>query len=112
RRVHVAGELDIAAERQPADLPARAAPVGPAGDLVAEADRKGVRLHPEPAPGEIVAELVDEDQRADDEQECQDRERDAGIAQAWIFPVSAAATCRASRSISSTSSIDRGAGGS
>ena len=35
RRVHVAGELDIAAERQPAELPARAALVGPAGDLAA-----------------------------------------------------------------------------
>ena len=72
-RVHVAGELDIAAERQPADLPARAALVGPAGDLAAEADREGLRLHAEPAADEIMAELVDEDQRPDDEQEAQDR---------------------------------------
>ena len=71
RRVHVAGELDIAAERQPADLPARAAPVGPAGDLAAEADREDVGLHPEQAAGEIMAELVDEDQRPDHEQEAE-----------------------------------------
>ena len=49
RRVHVADEPDIAAERQPADLPARAALVGPAGDLAAEADREGLGPDPEPA---------------------------------------------------------------
>ncbi len=47
-----------------------------------------------------------------DEQEEQDHEEDAGIAQARIFPVSAAATLRASPSISSTASIEAGAGGS
>ena len=59
-----------------------------------------------------MAELMDEDERPDHQQEGEDREQEAGIAQAWIFPVSAAATLRASRSISSTASIDVGEGGS
>src|SRR5207253_4566655 len=101
-RVHVAGELDVAAERQPADLPARPPFVGPAENLPAEADREGVGFHPEPAADEIMAELMDEDQRPDDGQERQDRENEGRTAQAWIFPVSAAATLRASPSISST----------
>src|SRR3546814_7298968 len=60
RRVHVAREFDVAAERHPAELPARAALVGTAPDLPAEADRKGVGLDPEPAAGEIMPQLVDE----------------------------------------------------
>src|SRR3546814_2839827 len=39
-RVAVARELDIAAQRQPADFPQRAALVGPAQYLAAKADRK------------------------------------------------------------------------
>src|SRR5262249_22038701 len=84
----------------------------PAEQFTAEADREGVRLHPEPAADEIVAELVDEDQRPDDGEKGQDREKEGRTAQAWIFPVSAAATLRASPSISSTASMDVGAGGS
>src|SRR5262249_27872882 len=111
-RIHVAGELHITAERQPADLPARAPLVRPAEQFAAEADREGIRLHPEPAADEIMAELVNEDQRPDDRQENQNREEEGRTAQAWIFPVSAAATLRASPSISSTASIEAGACGS
>ena len=97
-RVHVALELDVAAERQPADLPARAAPVGPAEHLAAEADREGLRLHAEPAADEIMAELVDEDERPDDEQEGQDREqRNSGLLKRGTFLSAATATARASR---------------
>ena len=38
RRGHVADELDVAAERQPGDLPARPLPVGPSENLAAKAD--------------------------------------------------------------------------
>src|SRR5206468_1317105 len=42
RRRHVADKLDVAAERQPPDFPARSLAIGPADQLVAEADRKGL----------------------------------------------------------------------
>ena len=45
-RIHVADEADIAAKRQPADLPAGAALVGPAGDFPPEADRELSRRRP------------------------------------------------------------------
>src|SRR3546814_2441499 len=44
-----------------------------------EADREGVGLHAEPASDEIVAQLVDEDERPDDEQEAQYRHQETGI---------------------------------
>src|SRR5690606_11727400 len=106
--IHVALEPDIAAERHPADLPARAALVGPAEQFTAETDREGLRFHPEPAAGEIMAELVNEDQRPDDEQKGQDGEEETGAVQMRNFPVTSAATPLASRSISSTASIDEG----
>src|SRR3546814_4060913 len=65
RRVHVAREFDVAAERHPAELPARAALVGTAPDLPAEADRTGVGLDPAPAAGEIMPQLVAEHARPD-----------------------------------------------
>ena len=65
RRAHVADELHIAAERKPGDFPARSLAIGPAEDLVAEADRKGFRRDLEQARDEIVAELVKEDERAE-----------------------------------------------
>src|SRR5690606_7139489 len=109
-RVHVAGELHIAAERQPADLPAGAAPIGPADHLAAEADREGLGLHPEPAADEIVAIFVDEDQRPDDQQEGEDGEKEAGRVQDRYFRAASAASSLALRSTSSTSSIAVGAG--
>src|SRR3546814_15131393 len=55
----------------------RAALVGTAPDLPAEADRKGVGLDPEPAAGEIMPQLVDEHERPDHEHECDDGEEHA-----------------------------------
>ena len=78
RRAHVADELHIAAERQPADLPPRSLPVGPADDLAAEADRKGLRRDPEKSCDEIMAKLVEEDERpkrADESDEDQPERR-------------------------------------
>ena len=79
RRAHVADELHIAAERQPADLPAGAPLVGPAGDLAAEADRKALRPDAEPARDEIMAELVDEDERPERRQEGDEDEPDGRL---------------------------------
>src|SRR5687767_14271572 len=65
RGIHVADKADIAAQRQPADLPARASAVGPPCDLAPEADREGLRADAEPAADEVMAELVEEDERPD-----------------------------------------------
>ena len=67
--VHVALELDVAAQRQRGELPARAAPVGKTRQLLAEADRERLGLHAEQPPGEVVAELVQRDQRPQHQQE-------------------------------------------
>ena len=114
-RVHIAGEFDIAAQRQPADAPARAALVAPAGDLVPEADREGLGFDAAPAADEIMPELVNEHERADDEQEATDGEQETGSLCRQVRQAPSglgAISARASRSISSTSSIEPGAGGS
>ncbi len=59
-----------------------------------------------------MAELVDEDQRADDEQEAQYRPEDAGtVGQRITLFTIASAEMRASRSISRTSPMEAGAAG-
>src|SRR5205814_2292578 len=63
-RTHVADELHVAAEREPGDLPARALLVGPAEQLAAETDREDLGRDTEQARDEIVAEFVEEDERA------------------------------------------------
>src|ERR671913_2329934 len=63
RRMLVADELHVAAERQPADLPSRAALVGPSGDLAAEPDREGLGANAEPARDEVMSHLVNEHER-------------------------------------------------
>ena len=73
-RIHIADELHIAAERQPADLPSGAAPVCPAGDLPSEADRKFLGADPEQPRDPIMAELVKQHERADRAQEGDDNE--------------------------------------
>ena len=78
-RVAVARELDIAAERQPADLPLGAAFVGPAEDLAPETDREGVGLHPAPAADDIMPIFVHEDERPEDEQETDEIEPERHI---------------------------------
>ena len=77
-RVHVADELHIAAERQPSDLPAGAEPVGPAENLVSETDREHFGADVEPARDKIVAELVEEDERADHAHEREQDEPERG----------------------------------
>src|SRR3546814_8046952 len=67
-RVAVARELDIAPQRQPADLPQGSALVGPAHYLAPEADREGIGLHPAPAADDIMPIFVDEDERPQNEQ--------------------------------------------
>ncbi len=111
RRAHVANELDIAAKREPTDLPARALPVGPADDLATEADREDLRRDPE--------------QRARDSGQARGRRR-AGPARrrtrsgsakeavaasisGTVAFIADSTRCAYARSISSTSPIDRGA---
>src|SRR5215472_12113251 len=67
-RVAVAEHLDVTAERDGADLPARAGPVVPAEQLGAKADREDLDLNAVAAGDEVVAELVhkDEDGQYDD----------------------------------------------
>jgi len=61
----IADELDESAERQPADLPPSTASVGPADDLAAEAEREGLGADPERLADQIMAELMNEDERPD-----------------------------------------------
>src|SRR5690606_28500436 len=68
-RIHVAGELDIAAEWQRRDFPARAPPVGIAEQLLAEAARERFGFHAEPAPDQVMPKLVDRDERPQQQQE-------------------------------------------
>ena len=113
RRAHVADELHIAAERQPGDLPARALAVGPAEQLAAEADREDLRRDAEQAGDEIMAELVEEDERPERAARRRPGSARAAAAEASVArpPSSRASTReRVARSISSTSSIESGSG--
>src|SRR4029079_3967628 len=67
--VVVVEELDVAAERDPGEAPARAVLVGEAEDLAAEAD--GEIPHPDAAPArdQEMAELVNDDDRGEHEEE-------------------------------------------
>ena len=67
--VHVAEELHIAAKRQKADFPTGSVLVGPPPQLLPEADGKRLRLDAAPAPDNVVAVFVNEDDKAEDEQE-------------------------------------------
>ncbi len=62
----LAEHAHIAAQRQQAELPARAVSVGEAEQLAAEADREDLDPDAAPAGDQEMAELVDEDQRASD----------------------------------------------
>src|SRR5690606_20484610 len=68
----IAVELDIAAERDGAELPPGAVAVVEAGDLGTEADGEGGDADAAPAPGEIMPHLVDEDDQGQDDQERND----------------------------------------
>ena len=67
--IAVAEHLHIAAERQSAELPARAAPVGQAEQLRPEPDGEDVDANAAPAGDEEMAELVDEHEHGDEQQE-------------------------------------------
>ena len=76
--IHVAGELDVAAQRQRRELPAGSTPVGPAGDLLAEANRERVGLHTEQPSDEVVSQLMDQHKRAKHEQKRENRRQQVG----------------------------------
>ena len=67
--VGVAMELDVAAERDGGEPPARAVPVREADDLGPEPEREGVDLHAAPAADEEMAELVEEHHDGQHEEE-------------------------------------------
>ncbi len=70
--VHVADELDVAAERDRRDLPAGAAAVVEADQLGSEADREAGHPDAAPPPDQEMAHLVDEHHDGEDEQERHD----------------------------------------
>src|SRR5262249_35205047 len=113
RGAHVADEPDIPAEREPGDLPACSLAVCPANEFVAETDREGLRGNPEQSRDQIMAEFVEENERAQ-----RADERDQDQPKGWMgkhcqeqfaFIIMARACSRVTRSISSTSPIERGA---
>src|SRR6185437_211215 len=114
RGAHVADELHVAAERQPGDLPAGPLLVCPTSELMAEADRKGFRRDAEQTGHEVMAELVEEDERPEraDEGDEHEPERRLREHQWQLSLINASAWDRVVRSISNTSSIVRGAGAS
>ena len=73
--IGIAEHLDVAAERDGAELPARAGAIVPAEELRAEADREDLDAHAVAARDQIVAELVNEDQDGQDDQEGDDDSR-------------------------------------
>ena len=73
RRVHVADELDVAAERNGAELPARAATIVEAEELRAEADGKGLHADAAPAADQVVAHFMHENDDGQHEQERDER---------------------------------------
>src|SRR5205085_5722059 len=103
-------ELHVPAERQPADFPPRPLAVGPAENLVAEADGEGLRGNPEKSRDEIMPKLMEEHQRSEraDERDEDEPERRLGQHQAVAF-IMELASIRVSRSISRTSLMLAGA---
>ena len=82
RRIHVADEFHVAAERDRGQLPARAVAVVEAEKFGPEADRKGLYADAAPAPDQIVAHFMDEHDDGQDEQERYERaEQDAAGAE-------------------------------
>ena len=70
--VGVAVKLDISAERQRADPPARAARIHPREQLRTEAERESVDFNAAPSADQIVPKLVDRDDKAQDHDERDD----------------------------------------
>jgi hypothetical protein len=70
--VHVADELDVAAQRNRGEFPARTVAIVEAENFGPEADGKGLDADAAPAPDEIVAHLVDEHDDGQHEKERHD----------------------------------------
>src|SRR5690606_14865881 len=97
--------LDEAAERDRRDLVLRAA-AGESQQPGTEADRERQHADADAARGEVVAELVDENEHADDENESERRGHDGVVPCTFNskVPEKAAARTRAQRSTARTSS--------
>ena len=76
--IGVAGEFHITADGQPAHLPAGAAFVGPAENLLAETDREDIHLHAAGARHQEMTEFVEEHHHRDDEQKGGEPQRGPG----------------------------------
>src|SRR6185437_9915673 len=76
---HVADELDVPAERQPRDFPARSLSVSPAEQLAPEADRENLRRYPQQTCDKIMPELVEEDEHRDRAREGHENEPKWGL---------------------------------
>ena len=97
-RVHIAFELDVTAQRKRGNLPPRAMLVGPAGQLLAETDRKRLRLYAEPASDQIMAKFVDRHQRAKHQQKAEWPHPEwNGIEQVRNSPIAALPVCEPPR---------------
>src|SRR6185437_15536832 len=72
RGVGVAVKLHVAAERKRANPPARAARIHPGEQLGTESERESVDFDATPSADQIVAELVDRDDEAEDDDEGDD----------------------------------------
>lgn len=72
RSILIAEELDVAAERNGTDLPARPAFVGIAEQFGAETDGEGEDADTGPAPDKVVAHLVHEDDQRQNQQKRHD----------------------------------------
>ena len=70
--IGVAVKLDISAERKRAHAPAGAAQIHPGKELRPEAQRERVDFDPAPSPNQIMAEFVNEHDRAQDHDERND----------------------------------------
>jgi hypothetical protein len=75
RRVAIAGETNVAADRNRRQPPARAAAVGAADDLGTHADRENFDFDAAAPRHEEMAEFVDEHHGAEHEQERDDQRR-------------------------------------
>src|ERR671913_974935 len=112
RRMLVADELHISAERQPADLPSRPALVGPSGDLTTEPNREDLGANAEPASDEVMSHLGNEHERPQRADERYEDKPDWRLRkhQAQRSSMSRVTLLRTSWSISNTSSMDCGRG--
>src|SRR4029079_14366465 len=108
----VADEPDVATQRAPAHFPTCTTLVGPARDLVPKSDREDLGADPQPASDQVMAKLMDDDERSERADERDQDQPDWRLQQhqAQRSSIIAVTSVRTFRSISNTSSMDRGAG--